>query len=125
MLLASICQKSTAIVMLWRKNGSMLFTQIWNHHGPFNWDGHFYHLKNVYGYPRPFDGPPPIMNAAGSGEGRSFAARNADFLFAISVDLEKSKSEVADIKEKARSINPRHRCFHSLPRSVPAHAKSS
>ena len=80
-------------------------TQIWNHHGPFNWDGHFYHLKNIYGYPRPFDGPPPIMNAAGSGEGRSFAVRNADFLFAISVDLEKSKSEVADIKEKARRIN--------------------
>ena len=44
------------------------------------------------------------MNAAGSGEGRDFAARNADFLFAISVDLEKSKSEVVQIKERASKL---------------------
>jgi alkanesulfonate monooxygenase SsuD/methylene tetrahydromethanopterin reductase-like flavin-dependent oxidoreductase (luciferase family) len=71
---------------------------IWNHNGPFDWNGKFFHLKGVYGFPRPYDGIPPIMNAAGSGEGRDFAARNADFLFAISVDLDKSKSEVDAIK---------------------------
>jgi len=31
--------------------------------------------------------------------------RNADFLFAISVDLEQSKSEVEDIQRKARGMN--------------------
>jgi alkanesulfonate monooxygenase SsuD/methylene tetrahydromethanopterin reductase-like flavin-dependent oxidoreductase (luciferase family) len=45
------------------------------------------------------------MNAAGSGEGREFAARNADFLFAISVDLEKSKSEVTQIREASAKLN--------------------
>ena len=74
---------------------------IWNHNGPFDWNGKFFHLKGVYGFPRPYDGIPPIMNAAGSGEGREFAARNADFLFAISVDLEKSKTEVDAIKASA------------------------
>ena len=44
------------------------------------------------------------MNAAGSGEGREFAARNADFLFAISVDLEKSKTEVDAIKENSARL---------------------
>ncbi|MBZ5666095.1 MAG: LLM class flavin-dependent oxidoreductase [Acidobacteriia bacterium] len=77
---------------------------IWNHNGPSDWNGKFYHLKGVYGFPRPYDGIPPIMNAAGSGEGREFAARNADFLFAISVDLEKSKAEVDAIKATATKL---------------------
>jgi len=38
-------------------------TRIWNHQGPFDWDGQFFHLRNVYGFPRPFDGRPPVMNA--------------------------------------------------------------
>lgn len=80
-------------------------TRIWNHQGPFDWDGQFFDLKNVYGYPRPFDGRPPVMNAAGSGEGRNFAVRNADFLFAISVDLDKSKTEVDEIKQRARAMD--------------------
>jgi alkanesulfonate monooxygenase SsuD/methylene tetrahydromethanopterin reductase-like flavin-dependent oxidoreductase (luciferase family) len=77
---------------------------IWSHNGPSDWNGKFYHLKGVYGFPRPYDGIPPIMNAAGSGEGREFAARNADFLFAISVDLEKSKTEVDAIKANAAKL---------------------
>ena len=76
-------------------------TRIWSHEGPFDWNGTYYHLKGIYGFPRPFDGSPTIMNAAGSGEGRQFAVRNADFLFCISVDLDQSKKEVAEIKENA------------------------
>lgn len=74
---------------------------IWNHDGPQDWAGQFFNLKGVYGYPRPFDGNPPIMNAAGSAEGRQFATRNADFLFCISVDPDESRQEVIDIKETA------------------------
>jgi alkanesulfonate monooxygenase SsuD/methylene tetrahydromethanopterin reductase-like flavin-dependent oxidoreductase (luciferase family) len=77
-------------------------TAIWNHDGPFDWEGHFFNMKGIYGYPRPFDGNPPIMNAAGSAEGRQFAARNADFLFCISIDMEQSKPEVAEIKANAQ-----------------------
>src|SRR5262245_8625630 len=77
--------------------------RIWAHDGPFDWNGTFYKLKGVYGFPRPFDGAPPIMNAAGSKEGRQFATRNADFLFAISVDPDQSRQEVIDIRETART----------------------
>jgi len=81
-----------------------LVSRIWNHEGPFEWKGKYYKAKGLYGFPRPFDGNPPVMNAAGSGEGRDFAARNADFLFAISIDLEKSKMEVEQIKERAARL---------------------
>jgi dimethylsulfone monooxygenase len=75
---------------------------IWNHDGPFDWNGKFFRLKGIYGFPRPFDGSPPIMNAAGSQEGRQFATRNADFLFCISVDPDQSRQEIVDIKTQAQ-----------------------
>ena len=77
--------------------------KIWNHDGPFDWNGEFFKLKGIYGYPRPYDGTPPIMNAAGSQEGRQFATRNADYLFCISIDPEQSKQEVIDIKNQAKA----------------------
>lgn len=78
--------------------------KIWTHDTAFDWQGRFFNLKGVYGFPHPFDGTPPIMNAAGSGEGREFAVRNADYLFAICVDLEQSKTEVAAIKAAAAKV---------------------
>jgi dimethylsulfone monooxygenase len=75
--------------------------RIWNHDGPFDWNGKFYKMKGVYGFPRPYDGLPPVMNAAGSKEGRQFAARNADFLFCVSIDLDQSCQEVRDIAAEA------------------------
>jgi alkanesulfonate monooxygenase SsuD/methylene tetrahydromethanopterin reductase-like flavin-dependent oxidoreductase (luciferase family) len=76
---------------------------VWNHDGPFEWNGRFFKGKGIYAFPRPYDGQPPIMNAAGSQEGRDFAVANADFLFCISIDLDQSRAEVAAIKEKARA----------------------
>jgi FMNH2-dependent dimethyl sulfone monooxygenase len=81
-----------------------LVTRIWNHDGAFEWKGKYFKGQGIYGFPRPFDGNPPVMNAAGSGEGRDFAARNADFLFAISIDLEQSAKEVVQIKERAAKL---------------------
>lgn len=78
--------------------------KLWTRDTAFDWDGRFFHMKGAYGFPHPYDGPPPIMNAAGSAEGRDFAVKNADFLFAISVDLEKSRTEVAEIKSKAAAL---------------------
>lgn len=77
---------------------------VWNHDGPFDWDGRFFKGKGIYAFPRPYDDQPPIMNAAGSGEGREFAVRNADFLFCISIDLDQSRPEVAAIKEKSHGL---------------------
>jgi len=81
-----------------------LVTKIWTHEGKFDWKGKYFSGTGVYGLPRPYDGMPPVMNAAGSGEGREFAVRNADFLFCISIDPEMSKPEVADIKTKAAAM---------------------
>jgi alkanesulfonate monooxygenase SsuD/methylene tetrahydromethanopterin reductase-like flavin-dependent oxidoreductase (luciferase family) len=81
-----------------------LVTRIWTHDGPFDWSGRFFKGKGIYGFPRPYDGRPPIMNAAGSQEGRGFAARNADFLFKISVDIDKEKTEVDEIRARAQAL---------------------
>lgn len=78
--------------------------QVWTHDGPFRWEGQHFRGEGIYAYPRPYDGQPPIMNAAGSGEGREFAVRNADYLFMIAVDLDQAKAEVADIKAKASAL---------------------
>lgn len=76
--------------------------KLWTSTDAFDWDGQFWKLKNVLGDPRP-DLALPIVNAAGSGEGRAFAVRNADLLFTPAVDLERSVKEVAEIKEQGKA----------------------
>ena len=53
---------------------------LWTRTEAFDWDGKFWKLKNILGMPRP-QKMPTVINAAGSGEGRDFATRNADLLF--------------------------------------------
>ncbi|MDP3522710.1 MAG: LLM class flavin-dependent oxidoreductase [Hydrogenophaga sp.] len=60
--------------------------KLWRSENRFDWDGTCFKLKGTYGNPRPAT-QPPIINAAGSGQGRDFAARNADFLFTPAIDL--------------------------------------
>ncbi|MDB6000708.1 MAG: class flavin-dependent oxidoreductase, partial [Rhizobacter sp.] len=62
----------------------------------------YFTLKKVYGNPKP-GVMPPIFNAAGSGIGRDFASRNADFLFTPAIDLARSKDEVAELKTQAQA----------------------
>jgi alkanesulfonate monooxygenase SsuD/methylene tetrahydromethanopterin reductase-like flavin-dependent oxidoreductase (luciferase family) len=45
----------------------------------------------------------PILNAAGSQEGRKFALRNANFLFTPAIDPARSRQEVAALKQQAES----------------------
>lgn len=78
-----------------------IISKLWTEDGPFDWDGEFFHLKGVYGNPKPMRGAVPIINAAGSPEGREFATRNANFLFTPAIDLERSKTEVADLRAQA------------------------
>jgi len=79
--------------------------KIWTSETPFDWDGEFFKLKGCYGKPLPWNRErPPIINAAGSGEGREFATRNADFLFTPAIDLSRSKAEVQELKGQARNV---------------------
>jgi dimethylsulfone monooxygenase len=76
---------------------------LWSRTEAFDWDGRHLHLKSVLGDPRP-GRPVPIINAAGSAEGRAFAVRNADFLFTPVIDLARSKEEIAALKAQAAEI---------------------
>ena len=77
---------------------------LWTRDAPFDWDGANFKLSGVYGNPRPVTGRPPIINAAGSGQGRDFAVRNADFLFTPAIDLDRSVEEVGALKQKAQAV---------------------
>jgi len=77
-----------------------LIQKLWAADAPFDWDGRFFHLKQSYSHPRPAR-LPPIINAAGSPQGRAFAVRNANFLFTPALDLGRSRDEIADLKDKA------------------------
>lgn len=73
---------------------------LWERSDAFDWDGKHFCLKAVVGDPRP-DRAIPILNAAGSAEGREFAVRNADFLFTPAIDLARSVEEVAALRKQA------------------------
>ena len=73
---------------------------LWTRTEPFDWDGRFWKLKNVMSQPRPAQ-QPTVLNAAGSGEGRDFATRNADLLFTVVFDPAKAKTEIVELETKA------------------------
>ncbi|RMF17258.1 MAG: LLM class flavin-dependent oxidoreductase [Alphaproteobacteria bacterium] len=75
--------------------------KLWREKNRFDWDGKYFHLKGVHSDPKPVNGTPPIINAAGSKQGREFATRNANFLFTPAIDLARSKAELAELKEQA------------------------
>jgi len=75
---------------------------LWSREDAFDWDGKFFKLKTVLGDPRPST-PLPIINAAGSGQGREFAVRNADFLFTPAIDLSRSGDEIAALKAQGKA----------------------
>ena len=82
-----------------------LVNKIWTSDGKFDWDGEFFKVKNCYGNPKPWHRERlPIINAAGSGEGRRFALRNADFLFTPAIDLSRSKPEIRELKDQANAV---------------------
>lgn len=78
-----------------------LVNKVWAEEKAFNWTGKYFNTKGTYGNPRPAT-LPPIINAAGSPQGREFAVRNANFLFTPAIDLERSKVEIEDLKKKGK-----------------------
>ena len=78
-----------------------IIRKLWTDDDRFDWAGKYFNLEQVYTDPKPKRGSVPILNAAGSAEGRKFALDNADFLFTPAIDIERSKEEVAEIKARA------------------------
>ena len=77
--------------------------RLWTSTERFDFDGEFFQLKEVNSDPLPFAGLPPVINAAGSKEGRDFAVKNAEFLFTPAIDLKRSAEETAELKALAAS----------------------
>ena len=75
--------------------------KLWESQEHFDWDGTYFHLKGVKGDPAPVSGRVPILNAAGSPQGREFATDNADYLFTPAIDLIRSVDEIRELKEQA------------------------
>jgi FMNH2-dependent dimethyl sulfone monooxygenase len=74
----------------------------WTREGSFDMKTPHFDLKGAESLPKPVNGRPPILNAAGSGLGREFATRNADFLFTSAPNLERTREEIVALKEQAQ-----------------------
>ena len=69
---------------------------------PFDWDGEFYHLKDLASDPVSLQRPWPIIMSAGfSPKGRHFAAQACDVLFTNLTELDQAQGLVADIHAAA------------------------
>ena len=80
--------------------------KLWTSEEYFDWNGKYFNLKHVAGDPKPINGRPPILNAAGSEIGRAFATDNADYLFTPAIDLTRSVDEIKELKEqKQKTLN--------------------
>lgn len=75
--------------------------KLWTSKKYFDWEGKYFNLKHVAGDPKPVNGRPPILNAAGSATGRTFATDNADYLFTPAIDLNRSVDEIKELKAQA------------------------
>ncbi|HLY55677.1 MAG TPA: LLM class flavin-dependent oxidoreductase [Stellaceae bacterium] len=77
---------------------------LWTRDGRLDWHSDHFDLKDVHSDPKPVGGIPPIINAAGSGEGRNFALRNVDFLFTPAIDLARSREELAALRDQGAAL---------------------
>ena len=70
---------------------------------PFEFDGEFWQLARTYTDPKPVAEKMPIINAAGSVQGREFAVRNADFLFTTVITKDQTQQEIVELKQGAKA----------------------
>ncbi len=80
--------------------------RIWSAEEEFDYDGKYFHAKNVWSEPKPLQKPfPPVMNAGGSEAGQRFAALHCDMNFVIlrdHDDFDRAKAQVDNLKGMAR-----------------------
>jgi alkanesulfonate monooxygenase SsuD/methylene tetrahydromethanopterin reductase-like flavin-dependent oxidoreductase (luciferase family) len=75
----------------------------WMEEEPFDFDGEYFHLRQVESMPKPLQDPYPlIINAGISSAGMDFAAREADINFAVVESLEATAAYVEKAKNHAR-----------------------
>jgi FMNH2-dependent dimethyl sulfone monooxygenase len=79
-----------------------VISRIYSEEKPFDFNGKYYQLKNVYGRPRPVQRPRPVtFNAAFGPPGRDFAAQASDFLLTTFSDIDAGKAHIEDINMRA------------------------
>ena len=79
--------------------------RIWSAEEEFDYDGKWFHAKNVWSQPKPIQRPfPPVMNAGGSEAGQRFAATHCDMNFVIlrEHDADAGKAQIDGLKSMAR-----------------------
>jgi FMNH2-dependent dimethyl sulfone monooxygenase len=76
--------------------------RVWSEAEPFDYAGRFFDLKGVLGKPKPFGDERPLLMSAGSSKaGRAFAARHADCLFMLVLDLDTLADEIRALRAEA------------------------
>ena len=84
--------------------------RIWSSTGPFDYNGRFFQLEGVVGYPKPFFGDRPLLMSAGSSPaGRAFAAKHVDCVFMHLVDEDTLGNEIAVLRAYAREMGRQDR----------------
>jgi FMNH2-dependent dimethyl sulfone monooxygenase len=71
--------------------------RMWTESEPFDFEGEYFHLKNVQAEPKPYGGTRPIvMNAGASPTGQRFSVTHADMLFRGWKSLDENRADNAD-----------------------------
>ena len=78
--------------------------RLWAEDEPFEFSGEFWQLARTCSKPKPLVEKMPVINAAGSVQGREFAVRNADFLFTTVMSLEQTQVEIQALKQQAKAL---------------------
>ncbi len=78
--------------------------RIWTSEERFDHEGRFFRLQHVEGFPGPYDGMLPVLNAGASPQGRAFAAKNANHLLTPFGDFPDGAATVADVRGTAQSM---------------------
>ncbi len=81
-----------------------ILTRLWTDQDEFDFDGEFFRIERGYSAPKPLQQPyPPIMNAAVSARGMSYAARISDIVLLKLDDVpERAVEQVAYVRRLAR-----------------------
>src|SRR5579875_3371842 len=78
--------------------------RMWTEKGPFDFEGRFFHLRNVEAEPKPYGGTQPlIMNAGSSPTGQRFSVMHADMLFRNWRSFEENAADNAQTMAVARA----------------------
>jgi FMNH2-dependent dimethyl sulfone monooxygenase len=78
--------------------------RLWSETGSFDVEGEFFEGRDVEAYPKPHQGPHPVLlNAGNSPAGIDYSARNVDINFASLDTLDNIKDYTTKVRAKART----------------------